>query len=249
VAVSRAPREPADADGGGGRRRRAAPAVTIPVDDPLTALPDTAVRVLQAAQRIVVEKGFSALTLSTVATESGENKAMTRYYFGNKAGLVATLVDALVHDECLASASRMRDVGEDERLDRLVAELQNMSEATQGFTTHFEVFPHVLRDPELRQRMSLLYEWYFDLKLDWLGLDRERDAERRKELRGLGQLLSAVIDGLAMQALIDADRFDITAAYIAFEKLLASGLPDLLGGQVSQGDERRQDLGGSLSLD
>jgi hypothetical protein len=97
--------------------------------------------------------------------------------------------------------------------------------------------------------MSLLYEWYFDLKLDWLGLDRERDAERRKELRGLGQLLSAVIDGLAMQALIDADRFDITAAYIAFEKLLASGLPDLLGGQVSQGDERRQDLGGSLSLD
>jgi len=229
--VSRAPREAAAADGGGSRRRRAAaPAVTIPVDDPITALPDTAVRVLRAAQRIVAEQGFAALTLSTVAAESGENKAMTRYYFGNKAGLVATLVDALVHDEGLAAASRMRDVGEGERLDRLVAELQNMSEATEGFTTHFELLPHVMRDPDLRERMALLYEWYFDLKLDWLGLDRETDAERRRELRGLGQLLSAVIDGLAMQALIAPERFDITEAYVVFKRLLAAGLPELLSG-------------------
>jgi len=230
--VSCAPRETTD-DGGGARRRRTAPAVTIPVDDPLTALPDTAVRVLQAAQRILAEKGFSALTLSTVATESGENKAMTRYYFGNKAGLVATLVDALVHDDCIESASRMRNVADDERLDRLVDELQNMSEATEGFTAHFEVLPHALRDPELRERLALLYEWYFDLKLDWLGLDREADAARRKELRGLGQLLSAVIDGLALQALIDPDRFDITEAYAAFKRLLAAGLPDLLGRPAS----------------
>ena len=71
------------------------------MDDPLAGLSPTAVRVLRAAQRILAERGFSGLTLNAVAVESGENKAMTKYYFGNKAGLIAALLDAAVHDECL----------------------------------------------------------------------------------------------------------------------------------------------------
>ncbi len=202
----------------------------IPVDDPLAALSPTAIRVLTAAQRILAERGLSALTLNAVAEESGENKAMTKYYFGNKAGLIAALVDAAVHDECLESASRMQGVTDQDRTRRLVDELQHMSEASPSFLAFYDLLPHALRNDDLRPRLATLYEWYLHLKLDWLGLDPDGDVELRAELRPLAQLLSAVIDGLALQALIDPQRFDIEAAYAMLERILTLVLPELLDG-------------------
>jgi AcrR family transcriptional regulator len=202
-------------------------AAVIPVDDPISTLPETAVRVLEAAQRVLRERGFAALTLNTVAAEAGENKAMTAYYFGNKAGLVAALVDAVIHDECLDAASHMRSVKEEERLDRLVAELQRMSATTDDFQAFFDILPHALRSEELRRRLATLYEWYIQLKLDWLGVDRA-DEERRQRVRGLAQLMAAAIDGLAIQALIDPQRFAVEPAFDAFRQLLERGLPEML---------------------
>jgi len=210
-----------------GRGSHHPPAVVIPVDNPISTLPETAVRVLGAAQRVLRERGFAALTLNTVAAEAGENKAMTAYYFGNKAGLVAAVVDAVIHDECLDAASRMRNVKEDERLDNLVGELQRMSSTSDDFQAFFEILPHALRNEDLRERLATLYEWYFQLKLDWLGLDRA-DEGRRRRLRGLAQVMSALIDGLAIQALIDPDEFALEPAYEVVGRLFAQGLPDLL---------------------
>ncbi len=189
----------------------------IPVDDPLSTLPETAVRVLEAAQRVVEERGFRRLTLNTVAGESGENKAMTAYYFGNKAGLVAALVDAMIHDECLGAASRMRDATEDERLSQLVHELRGMSATITDSRVFFDILPHAIRNEELRARLAARYRWYIELKLDWLGLDRADEARRRR-LRGLAQVMSALIDGLAIQALIDGDEFALEPAYEIVER-------------------------------
>jgi AcrR family transcriptional regulator len=206
-------------------------ATPIPVDDPLANLSPTAVRILTTAQHILTERGLSAVTLNAVAEESGENKALTKYYFGNKSGLIGALVDAAVHDECLASASRMQGITDEDRVERLVDELQHMSEATPSFLAFFDILPHAVRNDELRPRLATLYEWYLQLKLDWLGLDTSADVGRRAQLRPLAQLLSAVIDGLAIQALIDPERFDVHAAYAMLERILAIVLPGLLDGE------------------
>jgi AcrR family transcriptional regulator len=209
------------------RARQPGGTVVIPIDDPLSALPETAVRVLEAAQRVVEERGFQGLTLNTVAGESGENKAMTAYYFGNKAGLVAALVDAIIHDECISAASRMRDVTEDERLSQLVHELQAVSSTIIDSGVFFDILPHAIRNEELRVRLATLYGWYIELKLDWLGIDRADDA-RRRQLRGLAQVMSALIDGLAIQALIDGDEFALEPAYEIVARLFAKAVPELL---------------------
>jgi len=230
--VTERPRETPD----GTAEQPAGATPALPVDDPLATLSPTAARVLTAAQRILAERGLSALTLHAVAQESGENKAMTKYYFGNKAGLVAALMDAAVHDECLESASRMQAVTDEDRITRLVNELQSLSEAHPGFLAFFDILPHALRDDELRPRLVALYEWYLELKLDWLGLAGEENAGRRPELRPLAQLLSAIIDGLAIQTLIDAEQFDIHAAYRMLQRILAAVLPELLRGEPLRGE-------------
>ena len=95
-----------------------------------------------------------------------------------------------------------------------------MSDAAEEFVVFFELLPHVLRDGALRRRIAELYKWYWDAKLEWLGFGESVDAPADADLRGLSQVLSAVIDGLALQAAIDPDM-DLSVPYRVFAAMLA----------------------------
>lgn len=202
--------------------------------DPLAGLPETARSLLLAAKRIIAGDGFGALTLNRVAAESGENKAMISYYFGNKAGLVAAVLDSVIHDEYVASQRRMKGLDPGQRREQVVREMRHMSEAADEFVVFFELLPHVLRDEALRRRIAELYKWYWDAKLEWLGLAGRGGAAGDAELLGLSQILSAVIDGLALQAAIDPDM-DLSIPYRVFARMLAGAvaLPDGTGGAAT----------------
>ncbi len=221
-------------------QRRAAGAATPPsgrerlrptFDDPLSALPETAQKLLVAAKAIIASDGFGALTLNAVATASGENKAMISYYFGNKAGLVAAVLDSVIHDEYVASQDRMRDVGPGQRSRRLVEEMRRMDAAAEEFRVFFELLPHALRDEALRARLVLLYQWYWSLKLEWLGIATSSAGLEDPELLGLAQILSAVIDGLAIQAAIDPE-LDLANPYRILHKMLKCSLVALPDGSL-----------------
>ncbi len=211
---------------------RTAPPAPSAFDDPLSELPETAQKLLLAAKRIIATDGFGALTLNRVATESGENKAMISYYFGNKAGLVATVLDSVIHDEYVVSQRRMRGLDPEQRREQLVREMRHMSAAADEFAVFFELLPNVLRDEVLRRRIAELYKWYWKAKLDWLGIGGSSESAADAEMLGLSQILSAVIDGLALQAAIDPD-LDLSAPYRVFARMLAGAvaLPNGAGGE------------------
>jgi AcrR family transcriptional regulator len=198
-------------------------------EDPLSALPETAQKLLLAAKSIIASDGFAALTLNAVSAASGENKAMISYYFGNKAGLVAAVLDSVIHDEYIASQDRMKDVDPECRTQRLVEEMRRMDAATEEFRVFFELLPHVLRDETLRRRIALLYTWYWRVKLEWLGVAEASRALEDPELLGLAQILSAVIDGLAIQAAIDPE-IDLANPFRIFHRMLEGSLPVLPAG-------------------
>jgi AcrR family transcriptional regulator len=209
-------------------------------EDPLSALPETARKLLLAAKEIIATEGFEALTLNSVSAASGENKAMIAYYFGNKAGLVAAVLDSVIHDEYIASQDRMKDVDPKRRTQRLVEEMRRMDAAAEEFRVFFELLPHVLRDEALRRRIALLYKWYWSVKLEWLGVTSPSGALEDPDLLGLAQILCAVIDGLAIQAAIDPD-LDLANPYRIFRKMLEGSpfaLPDgtIGGGGPAAGD-------------
>jgi len=232
------------ADGQGSDRRATSPAKTPPAgrgrlqfafEDPLSALPETAQRLLVAAKDIIAGEGFGALTLNAVSTASGENKAMISYYFGNKAGLVAAVLDSVIHDEYITSQDRMKDVRPQDRCEKLIDEMRRMDTASEEFRVFFELLPHVLRDETLRPRIALLYQWYWSLKLEWLGLPGGAGALDDPDLLGLTQLLSAVIDGLAVQLAIDPG-LDLANPYRVFQEMLAATIAGLPGAVRSEGE-------------
>ena len=130
-----------------------------------------------AARRVLARDGFSGLTLEAITSEAGENKAAVKYHFGGKDALITALVEWLDHDDSVRLVSQLREERDPEaRLD-LLLELQR-----EGCTSHeenqlfFDLLPHVLRDPELRERLADLYTWYREL--DGWVLSPEEDARR-----------------------------------------------------------------------
>jgi AcrR family transcriptional regulator len=189
-------------------------------EDPLASLPTTACNLLVAAKAIVAEEGFEALTLKSVSERAGENKAMVSYYFDNKAGLIAAVLDSVIHDEYLDSLDRMKHVAPGERIPRLVEEMERMAGAGEDFQVFFELLPHALRDDVLRRRLAVLLRWYWKMKLDWLGLPGEEALDDPDRL-GLAQVLSAVIDGLAIQVAVDPD-VDLANPHRVLRRMLES---------------------------
>ncbi len=201
-----------------------------------------ALNILHAAQRILVEKGFSGLTLRAIAAESGENSAMVQYYFGNKEGLVKAMIDSVFRDDQQEAADALSSVPHEDWLPRFVDGLRRISES-RSFRVFFDVLPYALRNEGLRGRMARAYDSYRRIKRDWLwseeavaqpgpesapGPAAGAPAPKEEEVMlGVAELMTAVVDGLAIQEAID-DEFDMRRAYAVLEFLLQRSLPELL---------------------
>jgi AcrR family transcriptional regulator len=221
----------------------AASAAAAPVD-PRQGMSPPALNILQAAQRVLVEKGFSGLTLRAIAAESGENSAMVQYYFGNKEGLVKAMIDSVFRDDQQDAAAAMSSVTSEDWLPRFVDGLRTISES-RSFPVFFDILPYALRNAGLRGRMARAYGSYRRIKRDWLccedeaALEADWEAAGRQPaappesspedeaLTGVAELMTAVVDGLAIQEAID-DDFDMRRAYSVLEFMLERSLPELL---------------------
>jgi len=198
------------------------PRVRLELEDPMASLPPVAANILRAARRLLDRGGFEALRLQAIAEEAGEAKGSIAYYFGNKRGLVAALVDDLAHDanRALIDVTEGLSVGE-KRLHALVDHEARISADIASFRAFFEILPHVLRDEGLRTRVARLYDGYRDTVERAMG-DEAAGAGggRAGERASVPVLMIALVDGLAIQHALDPDGVDIGAATDFWERLL-----------------------------
>jgi AcrR family transcriptional regulator len=207
--------------------RRGLPMQPFPIEDPLASLPKTAQKILSAAQRLLAERGYDAVTLENVAAEAGVNKASIRYNFGNKAGLMAAVVDALMHEEFARMAQEMPALQHDQRLEAAMEAKRRMILSADEFRGFFDILPHAVRNEELRRRIAALYPWWYEQNLQWLGLQGTGPEGRDDLIQGLGQLMSAVVDGLSVQAGLEQEDFDPGRPLRTLMFLMANSLAQL----------------------
>ena len=200
----------------------------FPVEDPALSLPETAQKLLEAARRLLLAGGFDALRLDAIAAEAGKNKASIKYYFGNKDGLILAILDSLDYADCLALAEHTRGTTGDERLQRYVGGQTRLAADEDGFLVFFDLLPHVIRDERLRERVAALYEWYYKMNVEWLGLANRVRPEDRERYIGFVSLMVAVVDGLALQAALKPQGFDLDRSFAALEFFLKRCLGDFL---------------------
>jgi AcrR family transcriptional regulator len=199
----------------------------FPFEDPLSSLPKTARKILDAATRLLQEEGYGGITLEKVAAEAGVNKASIRYNFGNKAGLIIAVADALIHDECIRIAADVQEVPREEQLHAAMNGIRGMIVGADSFRGWFDILPHAFRDPELRRRVFALHSWWYEQNLKWLGLLCD-DYAQNDMLMGLAELIAAIPDGLSVQAGLDPENFDLSRPLATLEFLLRNSMDQLL---------------------
>lgn len=187
------------------------------LEDPMEALPPTAQRILAAARRLMAAGGFEALKLSAIAAEADESKASIGYHFGNKAGLVTALVDSLAHEANRGLIEETAAVPAGEaRVRALIDGETRIAADAESFQSFFDVLPHALRDPDLRERVAALYDGYRETVLRCLDAT---GPDGPPEMRPFAMLMIAIVDGLAIQHGLDPDGADVRAATQLWERL------------------------------
>ena len=206
------------------------------IEDPRTKLSPTALRILEATRRVIVEEGFAKCTLSRILEVSGErNAAAVKHYFGNKSGLVSVVLDTVVYDVMSTLDVPPSDQVSQRGLSRLTVQTAIVNQPSDALRILFEMLPHVLRDEQLLERLHAYYEAFYQLhfaqvrrEMESPGPGAQGEEPPHASPQGLASLLSAIGDGLAIQALVQPDHFDFPETLRALDALLRRGLPSVV---------------------
>jgi AcrR family transcriptional regulator len=181
----------------------------------------TALRILEAAKRILSERGYAKLTLQAIEEESGEYRALVAYYFGSKQGLVEALIDSLMDAEDEALREHLEGIEEpEERVRTLIDEQRQISADWRGFRAFYELLPHIMRDDSLREDLAADYAKSRELDRQTLAAGRTRG----EDLDRLAALSVAIVEGLAVQFAADQERFDHAGTYRLWEDMVLAYL-------------------------
>ena len=177
--------------------------------DPLSEVPESGRRLVRAAQRILRDEGWSALSVSAVTSAAGLDKAAVSYYFGDKAGLVSAMVESTIYDENVDEIGRLAHLGEGEDVLKVLLAQHRESACAPSVLAYFELVPHLMRDPGLSARLAGWSAWYRDVDAYALALYSGRSMS---SLADLATLAEALTDGISLQVAADPD-VDLDAAY------------------------------------
>ena len=206
------------------------------IEDPRVDLSPTALRVLEATRKVIVEEGFAKCTLSRILEVSGErNSAAVKHYFGSKSGLVSVVLDTVLFDVMSTLDVPPSDQPAHQGLTRLSIQTATVNQPSDALRILFEMLPHVLRDGQLLERLHVYYEAFYQLHLAQVrreagsaDLSPTGENQQHASLEGLASLLSAIGDGLAIQAFVRPDHFDFSETLRALDVLLRHGLPSVI---------------------
>jgi AcrR family transcriptional regulator len=200
----------------------------------MESLPPTARSILEAARRVLAERGLEGLTIEAVANEANVSRTLIPYHFSSRAGLVAILFDSLFHD---LAVSVYGLAGPGGSLPTFLDWIKREADDVQSQHDFFELIVSALREPELARRIATLYDDYRELTLEMAGVSEpaedgtahEVGAERRRELAAIGSVLVAIEDGIGLQAALDPS-FDVDGALAMVQTMIGAALDRLKDG-------------------
>jgi AcrR family transcriptional regulator len=186
-------------------------------------LPRTAQRLLDAARRLLARSGYNSLTVEAIGREADENKALIRYYFGSKSGLLLALVDGLVSDTLWQARQRLSALSTREDRSRLVVETAGaILEDVQSYRLLFDLLPRLLENPSMTRQLAELYRGYRDLNTRALWGSSAEDAP--EAVRNVAAMTVALVDGLAVQLLAEPASVDIAAMLATWREFIEGAL-------------------------
>lgn len=171
------------------------------------------VRILDAAQRCFIARGFHAAAVSEIASEAGISQGLMYRYFDNKRAMVLALIQRQLQEDQRSMGSRPASL---DMVDGLLACYQqwargesigNLDTAIANVGLYAEITAEAQRDPAVGTVLRKHDKLTTEAVCHWL---REHDIQRgvqvdEASLHQRTLLLRVVVEGLAMRAVRDPD--------------------------------------------
>lgn len=183
----------------------------------------TRAALLRAAVAVVDREGLDAVTTRRVAEEAGLPHGTVHYWFADKADLLRGVMDTMLKDVRATIVGETAGQTLDESLTRIHEGFVDTPIGRQLALLEFTLA--AARSESLRPLAQELYEVYAsagrEILQPWAG---QAEAVLPGGVPALARLVSAVIDGLTLAGLANADTRELAAARDLFIHLLARAL-------------------------
>jgi AcrR family transcriptional regulator len=191
--------------------------------------PPTAQRLLDAAHRLLVRSGYNSLSVEAIGQEAGENKALIRYYFGSKNGLLVALTDNLISGTLRRARQRLAGLSDThDRLDVVAETAADIVDDMPSYRLLFDLLPRLLEDARMSRQLADLYRGYREVNAR--SLWGERPGDPPQAVRELAAMTVALSDGLAVQVLAEPGSVDVHAAFATWRTFMETVLASAVAG-------------------
>lgn len=173
---------------------------------------------LDAAGELIVESGFGSLTLAAIGERAGFSRGLVTARFGSKDGLIDALLDRIFfaweRETVQPGSERLRGL---ERIVKLFEAIhrQYQHDPSQARVLWALMFEAVGPDAVLRAR---IVQFHHSLRNELAGYVRrgQMDGSIRHDVVAMteGIQLVAELRGLAYQAMLEPDQFDMDSAML-----------------------------------
>jgi TetR/AcrR family transcriptional repressor of bet genes len=188
-------------------------------------------QLLNAAYAVALRSGIGGVTLRAVAEEAGVSHGLLVFHFERKDEVIGALLDRV-----LATTAMMQMSEGETRLPRspdrvgalLRRELERVARDPQGMRVFFEYWALGVREPAIREKIAEALERY-RAAFRWLAEEMLTSGPSSSSGDMTPEALAAIavslINGCAVQMMIDPQRFDTRAYLVAVESLLGRLAP------------------------
>ncbi len=165
--------------------------------------------ILDAVVRVIIDVGYTDMTVADVAQRAGVSTALVHYHFASKAALIsAALRVASDEDKQLREAIASEDAPAVDRLDRILCgSLPDDASDDASWLLWIETWGETRRSNEIREVMADLNDHERTTILRLLTDGEAAGEFECSDHRGAAARLMALRDGLAIEhTLFDLDR-------------------------------------------
>lgn len=190
---------------------------------------EPAQRIVEAARRMVGERGIEQSHVADIAAAAGLSRGLVRYYFGSKDGLMLHVMEADARDQLRLLRAHLEPARSvDELVDGLTETFAEVVRGDRGAPRLFQELGNLaLRRPAIRLRRAQLRVAYREALAEILAA-KERDgviALPGGDAAGVAAMLIAFGQGLGSELLADPEwdhRPALTHARLTAKILLTS---------------------------